>query len=253
MTVETDADLTGLRLIGGIVADCLQLMAANIEPGMTTRELDEIGAKFLADNGARSAPMLTYQFPGTTCISINHQVAHGIPGDLRVAAGDMVNIDVSAERGGYFADTGGSFIVPPVSDKKRYLCDGTRAALAAAMKQARAGQPLNGIGRAIEDTAKRLKLTVIKNLGSHGVGRALHEEPKFIAPFHVARDRRLLHDGMVITIEPFLSNGADEVWEGDDGWTLLTAPRYASAQFEHTLVIRKGEPLIMTLPSDVAS
>lgn len=247
MTIDSEQDLEGLKRIGKIVANCLQLMGNSIEPGMSTRELDELGEKYLSEQGARSAPRLVYNFPGSTCISINHEVAHGIPGDYRIVAGDLVNIDVSAELNGYFGDTGGSFIVPPESRVKRHLCDSTRRALEAAMLVARAGQPLNSIGRAIEETAKHHKLKIIRNLGSHGVGRALHEAPEFIAPYYDPRDKRILKEGMVITIEPFLSTGAEEVLEANDGWTLYTNKKFLSAQYEHTMVITKGAPLIMTV------
>ena len=249
MTIETASDLEGLRLIGRIVADCLRLMSRSMHPGMTTKELDRIGAAYLAQHGARSAPELTYNFPGATCISVGPEVAHGIPGPRKLLAGDLVNIDVSAELGGYFADTGGSFAVPPMREAQKAVCRGTREALAHAMKAARAGRPLNVIGKAIEATARKHQLTIIRNLGSHGVGRALHEEPGFIAPYFDPRDQRQLHDGQVITIEPFLSNGARQVEDGDDGWTLKTHQRFISAQYEHTLVITKGMPLIMTMPS----
>ncbi len=252
MTIDGEEDIQGLRRIGRIVANCLQYMGRSIEPGMTSRELDALGAKFLAEHGARSAPMLVYKFPGTTCISINNEVAHGIPGDRIIQAGDLVNIDVSAELDGYFGDTGGSFIVPPESRVKRHLCDSTLRALEAAMLVARAGQALNGIGRAIEQTAAHHKLTIIRNLGSHGVGRALHEAPEFIAPYHDPRDKRVLKEGMVITIEPFLSTGAHEVKDSEDGWTLYTDKKFFSAQYEHTMIITRGAPLIMTLP-DLAS
>jgi methionyl aminopeptidase len=225
-------------------------MGNSIEPGMTTRELDDIGASFLEQHGARSAPRLTYGFPGTTCISVNNEIAHGLPGDRKIAPGDMVNIDVSAELGGYFGDTGGSFITPPSNEAKERLCNVTRLALHAAMAEAKAGRPLNAIGKAIEQVASRHNLTIIRNLGSHGVGRGLHEEPKFIPPYYDPRERRRLREGMVITIEPFLSTGAHEAEEGDDGWTLYTAPRYLTAQFEHTIVITKDKPLVMTLASN---
>ena len=246
MTLETENDLEGLKRIGKIVANCLQIMGKSIEPGMTTKELDDIGERYLHDHGAQSAPRLVYNFPGTTCISINNEVAHGIPGSRVVLAGDMVNIDVSAAMDGYFGDTGGSFIVPPENKVKRHLCDATRRALEAAMLVARAGQPLNGIGRAIEAVAAHHKLTIIRNLGSHGVGRALHEAPEFIAPYYDPKDKRMLKEGMVITIEPFLSTGATHVDESHDGWTLFTKPKFFSAQYEHTMVITKGAPLLMT-------
>ncbi len=249
MIAASAADIEGLRQIGRIVANCLQHMGRALEPGMTTAELDALGAAFLVKHGARSAPILTYGFPGATCISLNNQVAHGIPGNRRIQAGDLVNIDVSAERGGYFGDTGGSFAVPPTSAAQQHLLDSTRLALATAMMEARAGAKLSAIGAAIERVAAAQGLTIIKNLGSHGVGRALHEEPEFIAPFYDARDPRKLREGHVITIEPFLSTGAHEAVEEADGWTLTTPEGFLSAQFEHTLVITRGEPLVMTLPS----
>jgi methionyl aminopeptidase len=249
MSIKSEADLIALRKIGRIVANCLQAMGKALEPGMTTRDLDEIGRKYLELHGARSAPELAYNFPGATCISINEEVAHGVPGSKILRASDLVNVDVSAELDGYFADTGGSFIIPPEYDLKRNLCLATMRALELAMNEATAGKPLNVIGRAIELEARRNKLTVIENLGSHGVGRALHEEPGFIPGYYDPNDKRVLENNQVITIEPFLSTGAREVFDTGDGWTLATNKRYLTAQYEHTMVITRGQPLIMTLPA----
>jgi methionyl aminopeptidase len=249
MSIESDEDLIALRKIGRIVANCLQHMGARLEPGITTQEIDAEGRVYLEAHGARSAPKLTYNFPGSTCISVNEEAAHGIPGAKILNAGDLVNIDVSAELGGYFADTGGSFIIPPGSKVKQNLCLVTKRALELAMREARAGQKLNQIGRAIEKEARRNNLSVIENLGSHGVGRALHEEPGFIPGFYDSNDTRVLRENQVITIEPFLSTGARQVFDTGDGWTLATSKKFLTAQYEHTLVITKGMPLIMTLPA----
>lgn len=224
-------------------------MHSKLESGMTTGELDEIGGRFLESHGARSAPKLTYNFPGNTCISVNEEAAHGIPGAKILQAGDLVNIDVSAELEGYFADTGGSAIIPPERDLHRRICSAAKRALENAMLEARAGARLNQIGHAIETEARRNGFTVIENLGSHGVGRALHEEPSFIAGYFDKRDKRILREGQVITIEPFVSSGAREVFENGDGWTLVTNPGVFTAQYEHTIVITKGSPLVMTLPA----
>lgn len=172
MTIETENDLVALKRIGRIVSSVLHDMLEAAEPGMTTRELDTLGQALLEKQGARSAPKLTYDFPGFTCISINEEAAHGIPGDRVIRAGDVLNVDVSAELDGYFADTGGTRVVPPTNPQKTRLCHATRTALEQAMKQARAGQPLNGIGAAIQRTAKTYGFRIIENLGSHGVGRA---------------------------------------------------------------------------------
>lgn len=249
MSINSEKDLEGLRKIGRIVARCLQHMQLKMEPGMTTGELDAIGGSFLELHGARSAPRLTYNFPGNTCISVNEEAAHGIPGSKILRAGDLVNIDVSAELGGYFADTGGSAILPPERKLHLQICTTARRALENAMLVARDGVRLNRIGYAIEEEAKRNGFTVIENLGSHGVGRALHEEPGFIPGFYDKSDRRKLTEGQVITIEPFISSGAHEVYDNGDGWTLITDPGVFTAQYEHTLVITKGMPLVMTLPT----
>jgi methionyl aminopeptidase len=246
MTIETHDDVVALKRIGRIVSLTLQRMLDAAEPGMTTRELDLIGERLLEEHGARSAPKLTYNFPGSTCISVNEEAAHGIPGERVIRAGDVLNVDVSAELDGYFADTGGTTVVPPTTPQKTRLCHATRTALAEAMKSARAGQPINGIGAAIERTAKLYGFKVIENLGSHGVGRALHEDPEHIAGYYDVSDKRILQEGMVITIEPFLSTKSRVVTEASDGWTLAGARGNISAQYEHTMIITKGAPIVVT-------
>lgn len=246
MTIENDEDLKKLRAIGRIVYETLLLMKKRMEIGMTTLELDAIGRENLDKYGARSAPEVTYDFPGCTCISINDEAAHGIPSDRRIRAGDVVNIDVSAELDGYFGDTGGTFLVPPVEPRMEYLCQSTRKALRQAMSAAKAGAKINQIGQAIDKVARQSGFTTIKDLGSHGIGRSLHDEPHFIPNFHDKRDMRRLKEGQVITIEPFLSTGVDQTTTADDGWTLRTGPGNFSAQYEFTMVITKGKPLVMT-------
>nr|ACB13017.1 putative methionine amino peptidase [Hydrogenophaga sp. PL2G6] len=246
MTIETQEDVLALQKVGRIVAMTLNRMLDAAEPGMTTRELDMLGGRLLQAEGARSAPQLAYGFPGFTCISINEEAAHGVPGDRVIQAGDLLNVDVSAELDGYFADTGGTRAIPPTTPKKMRLCHASRTALTEALAVARAGQPINRIGAAIGRTAKAYGFKVIENLGSHGVGRALHEEPDHIAGYFDASDRRLLKAGMVITIEPFLSTRSRIVTETADGWTLAGAHGNLSAQYEHTLIITNGAPLVVT-------
>jgi methionyl aminopeptidase len=247
MTIESQQDVQALQRIGRIVSLVLQRMLDATRPGMTTAELDALGERWLAEHGAQSAPRLSYGFPGATCISINEEAAHGVPGPRVIRKGDLVNVDVSAELDGYFADTGGTRIVPPGTPLKTRLCHATRTALDNAMRQARAGAPINAIGRAIQDTAKAYGFRTIRNLASHGVGRALHEAPTEIAGYFDASDRRVLHEGMVITIEPFLSTRSTQVDQTGDGWTLVGAPGNLSAQYEHTMIITRGAPLVMTV------
>ncbi len=253
MTIQNAQDLEQLRLISRIVFETLMLMKKHLKVGIRTRELDKIGAEHLAHYGARSAPILMYDFPGHTCISVNNEAAHGIPSDRKIEPGDLVNIDVSAELGGYFGDTGATFTVAPVAPRLEYLCQVTKQSLKAAMNTASAGTKVNQIGRMIEKTATQAGFKTIKDLGSHGIGRSLHEEPHFIANFFDKSDARILHDGQVITIEPFLSTGSEATITADDGWTLLTQEGNYSAQYEHTMVITKDKPIVLTTLKDRAA
>lgn len=246
MTIETQNDIVKLKIIGKIVADTLKLMMKEAKVGMTTLELDQIGAAHLEKFGAKSAPKFTYNFPGTTCISVNTDIAHGIPGEKVLKDGDIINIDVSAELDGYFADTGGSFVLGQSTEVQKKVMKATREALNSAIAVASAGKPINLIGKAIEKVARKHNLKIIQNLGSHGVGRALHEEPEFIASYFDSNDRRVLKEGQVITIEPFLSTHTRWVEEANDGWTLFTEPGSVSAQYEHSMIITKNRPIILT-------
>jgi len=250
MTITNEDELTKLKEIGRIVADVLQAMGAAIEPGMTTLELDDLGRKLLEREGARSGPEVTYQFPGATCISVNEEVAHGIPGPRIIRAGDLVNIDVSAEKDGFFADNGASFGVPPVSKaSERLLRDGRRA-MWVGLRQVGANKPLAGIGNAIGEFARKNGYTLIRNLASHGVGRSLHEEPRELATWPDKSERRTMPEGLVFTVEPFLSTGAEWARGGDnDEWTLYGDPKAPTVQFEHTVVATRNGPLIVTLAS----
>lgn len=247
MTVENQSDIDGIMNVGRVVAYVRDTMLNTIEPGMTTAELDKLGAELLFRFGTRSAPKVTYNFPGATCISVNEEAAHGVPGDRIIQAGDIVNVDVSAELDGYFADTGGTIVVPPVTRVKAQLCHATQLALKNAIAKARAGAPINQIGKAIQRTAKSQGFKVIKNLAGHGIGRNLHEEPEGIVSYFDRRDTRRLQLGQVIAIEPFLSTKSTSVTEAADGWTLVGHPSNLSAQYEHTLIVTRGAPIIATL------
>ena len=248
MTIENQQDIDGILKTGRVVAYVRDTMLKAIEPGMTTAELDQLGADLLDNLGAKSAPRVTYNFPGATCISINEEAAHGIPGERVIQPGDVVNVDVSAELDGYFADTGGTIVVPPISALKARLCHATQLALKNALAEAKAGAPINRIGRVVERTAKAHDFKVIKNLAGHGVGRSLHEEPGDIVSYFIRRDTRRLQYGQVIAIEPFLSTRSTLVNETDDGWTLVGHPGNLSAQFEHTIIVTRGAPIVATLP-----
>lgn len=248
MTISNDDELKGLREIGRIVANALAAMGKALEPGMTTAELDSIGRTLLEREGAHPAPELAYGFPGATCISVNEEVAHGIPGSRCIAAGDLVNIDVSAEKNGLYADTGASFAVPPVQRRTERLCRDGRRALWAGLGQVAADKPVAGIGQAIGRFAAKNGYTLVRNLASHGVGRSLHEEPTEVATWPDRAERRLMQKGLVFTVEPFLSLGANWAESGDDPWTLYSEPRAPTVQYEHTVVATANGPLVLTLP-----
>lgn len=247
MTITNAEELEGLKAIGRIVADTLQGMARAMEPGMTTRELDAIGREMLEAEGAQSAPEVTYGFPGATCISVGEEIAHGIPGDRVLKAGDLVNIDVSAEKGGFFADTGASFALGEVRPEVARLARDGRRAMELGVAQVRSGRPLAEIGNAVGRFAAKRGYSLIRNLASHGVGRSLHEYPEEIATWP-NRDRRRIHRGLVLTVEPFLSLGGRMAVQDSDGWTLRAAPKALAVQYEHTVVATDRGPLVVTLP-----
>lgn len=248
MTLSSDEDLKAMQEIGRIVANTLEAMVRAVEPGMTTLELDRIGRTLLEAAGARSAPETVYAFPGATCISVNEEIAHGIPGARRIQSGDLVNIDVSAEKDGYFADTGASLAVPPVTRAVERLCKDGRRAMWTGLRQVGTGKPLSGIGQAVGAFARKNGYTLVRNLASHGVGLSLHEAPTEIATWPDAAERRIMGEGLVFTIEPFLSLGAEFAEDGDDPWTLYSQPRALTVQFEHTVVATRSGPLVLTMP-----
>jgi len=247
MTIGNEEQLENLKRCGQVVAAVMQAMAKATEPGMTTRELDEFGRALLEREGARPAPESTYGFPGATCISISPAIAHGIPGDQALKAGDLVNIDVSADIDGFYADTGGSFAIPPVRENIQRLCRDGRRALWTGIKAVRTGGKLSAIGRAIETFADKNRYTLIRNLASHGVGGALHEEPGEIPTWYEPGDRRRIHEGLVFTIEPFLSTGSHFAIDVKYEWTLFADGGHATVQYEHTLVATKRGPIVLTM------
>lgn len=250
MTITKQDELDGLKKIGRIVANTMHTMAKVMEPGMTKRELDQIGQELLELEGAVSAPQSSYNFPGATCISINEEIAHGVPSDRVIARGDLVNIDVSASKDGYFADTGATFRVTPVRPSLDRLCRDGKRAMQIGIAQVSSNKPLAGIGNAIGRFASDRGYTLIRNLASHGVGRSLHEYPTEIATWPTRGDKRRIHKGLVLTVEPFLSKGG--LWattEADDDWTLYSDPRAPVVQYEHTIVATDKGAIIVTLPN----
>jgi methionyl aminopeptidase len=247
MTADSQKDIEYLKAVGRICAETLRKMVNVTRAGMTTRELDEIGRALLEAEGARSAPQVTYKYPAATCISISPVIAHGIPDEHVLREGELIHIDVSAELDGYYADTGASLVVSRRDRDLDRLLDATKATLAKALRAAKAGNPLNGIGRTVHAEARKRGYNVIYDLTGHGIGRALHEQPEGILNFYDPNDHRTLNEGLVLAIEPFLTTGIGRVVEEKDGWSLRTMDRAIAAQFEHTIVVTRNEPIILTL------
>lgn len=245
MTIEDEVQLDKLKTIGAIVRETLDIMQVQVRPGISTQELDDIGAKFLDEKGARSAPQLAYDFPSATCISVNDIVAHGIAGDYVLQDGDIVNIDVSAEKDGLWADSGRSMPVGAGHGDHEALCVATKTALRKGLYAAKVGQKINAIGRIVEKEAAKSGYNIIQELCGHGVGGSIHEEPSIPHYYDIAA-REKLTKGLVITLEPFLTKGTSEIYQDTDGWTLRTVDKTVAAQFEHTIVVTKGAPIIIT-------
>lgn len=221
-------------------------MKAATKPGVTTKELDEIGGKLFKEKGAVSGPMGEYDFPGYTCISVNEEVAHGIPGSRVIKEGDLVNIDVSGSYEGFFADTGISFVVGDGYEDKEKLCQVAESAFNRAMTKVKAGSRLNQIGKAVEREAKENGLHVIMNLTGHGIGKSLHEAPQHVLNYYDAWESTILKEGMVLAVEPFISEKAEHIVESGDGWTFVTPDKSLVAQIEHTVIVTKDQPIILT-------
>jgi methionyl aminopeptidase len=245
VSIETPEELAALKAAGRVVAQAIHAMRAAASPGTTTGELDELGARVLASAGARSGPQLDYGFPGTNCISVNDEAVHGIPGDRVLRDGDLVKLDVTAELDGFYADACVSVPVGNASSSTRHLAEVSRRALKAAMQVARAGAPLNHIGRTVESTVARQGYAVCPELAGHGIGRRIHEPPNVLnyddPPFG-----QPLTEGLVMTIEPIIAAGNGAVRQARDGWTLTTRDGSLSAHSEHTIVVTAGAPIILT-------
>lgn len=246
MIVQTNEELEALKKIGRIVAEVRDAMQAATKPGVTTKELDEIAGKMFTETGAISGPKGEYDFPGYTCISVNEEVAHGIPGSRVIQEGDMVNIDVSGSYDGYFADTGISFVVGDGYPEKEKLCAVAESAFDRAMLKVKTGARLNQIGKAVAREAKDNGLHVIMNLTGHGIGKSLHEAPQHVLNYYDAWDPTILKEGMVLAVEPFISAKAEHIVESGDGWTFVTPDKSLVAQIEHTIVVTKEGPILLT-------
>jgi methionyl aminopeptidase len=245
MSIETAEELERLRAVGRVVARAMRAMRVQVRAGVTTGELDEVGAKVFRKAGARSGPQLDYGFPGVNCISVNDEAVHGIPGKRRLRDGDLVKLDVTAELDGFYADACVSVPVGRARPEAARLVRSAKAALADGMAVARARAPLNAIGKAVERKVRSDGNSVCAELLGHGIGRQIHEPPN-VPAVYVPWLSQPLTEGLVLTIEPIISAGSGAVREAGDGWTMRTSDGTLSAHAEHTMVITAGKPIVLT-------
>jgi methionyl aminopeptidase len=246
VSITSEEELKKLREVGRIVAGALAAMAAEVRAGITTAELDAVGAQFFAQHGARSSPQLVYSFPGANCISVNDEVVHGIPRDRKLAPGDLVKLDVTAEKDGFHADAAISVTVPPATELSLRLIQCAKQAFRAGSAAARAGAHTRDVGTAIEAEVNRYGFYVVRELGGHGIGRTIHEAPS-VPNYPAPGPSPKLTEGLVLTIEPIIAAGTGQVNLSKDGWTMRTADGSLAAHYEHTLVITRGEPMLLTI------
>lgn len=245
MTADSQEQVKALQNAGRMVRQVFEQMKAAAKPGVTTAELDAIAIRMFEQVGAQSAPQLFYEFPGATCISVNEEAAHGIPGARRLRDGDMLNIDVSAKYQGVVADMGESFVVGRGRRAQQRICDAVRKAVTKAIAEIKPGRSLNVIGQTVQKVADKMGYKIVENLGSHGVGETIHEEPSYI-PLDNPRETRRLTEGLVLTVEPFFTTGPAWVDEASDGWTLKVPAGELVAQFEQTVIVNRNGPIVVT-------
>src|ERR1700729_3996186 len=231
MSINGPEELAGMRAAGAIVCLMLSAMKSAVRPGITTADLDEVGAGVMRQHGARSAPALVYKFPGVNCISVNDEAVHGIPGKRALETGDLVKLDVTIEKDGFMADAAITVPVGEVTEERRNLVACAERAFAKAMLVARAGFRVWEIGRAVEREVRRCGFSVIRELAGHGIGRTIHEAPR-VPNYADARDNQILTEGLVITVEPIIAAGSGRTFVAPDQWTIVTADHRPSAHYE---------------------
>lgn len=245
MSINGPEELHGMRAAGAVVRLVLEAMKRQVRPGVTTAELDVVGAGVMQQHGARSAPALVYQFPGANCISVNEEAVHGIPGKRALQDGDLVKLDVTIEKDGFMADAAITVPVGEVTEERRRLADCAERSFNKAMLVARAGFRVSEIGRVIEREVRRGGFSVIRDLGGHGIGRTIHEAPR-VPNYPDPEANEILTEGLVITVEPIIAAGSGRAFVAPDKWTVITADRRPSAHYEHTIVITKRQPILLT-------
>jgi methionyl aminopeptidase len=252
MSITNEIELIGMQKASEAVGFTLKEMRKYAQPGITTKQLDDYGASILAGFGAKSAPFLTYRFPGYTCISVNQEFCHGIPSNNTVLKeGDLINIDVSAELNGFWSDNGGSFVIGKDINHHQKLVEASKDILHKAIYNIKGGVRIADIGFLIETEAKKRGYKVIKNLTGHGVGRSLHEEPNEITNYRDRFNTTRFKKNSVVAIETFISTTSTYADTLNDGWTMVGNKGGFMAQHEHTIVVTDDKPMVLTAMNDI--
>ena len=245
MSIESAQDLTGLQRAGAVTRKTIEAMKDAVRPGISTRELDNIGAEVMRQHGARSAPKLVYNFPGENCISVNDEIVHGVPGRRIVNPGDLVKLDVTVELDGYMADACETVAVPPIKREPQRLIDCAKNSFHAGFAKVRPGARVYEIGEAIQKEVAREGFSVVRELSGHGIGRTIHEAPT-IPNYRDPRSTHVLTEGLVFTIEPLIAAGSGRMVILKDGWTVRTLDRSLSAHYEHTVFVTADGARLLT-------
>lgn len=237
--------IAGMREAGRLAAAVLKHIADFVQSGITTRELDDECRRFITGELQANAACLAVGFPGAACISVNHVVCHGIPGDKSLKDGDLVNIDVVVEKDGHHGDHSRMFHVGRPIRMAERLSTVTRDAMMRGIDAVRPGVSLDRVGDIIDDIVRRSRFSVVRDYCGHGIGRAMHESPQ-VVHFANARSGVVLEPGMTFTIEPIVNAGKRAVRQLPDGWTVVTADHSLSAQWEHTVLVTDRGHEILT-------
>lgn len=245
MSVDGPKDLEALQACANVTKETLATLKQATKAGVSTKTLELLAKQVFDKYGARSAPELFYKFPGTVLISINDEAVHGIPNERVIQAGDVVKLDVTPELNGFVTDACITVAVEPVAKETKQLLKTSEKALQKAIAIAKSGVKVNELGKVIEKEVKRNGFSVIRELGGHGVGKSIHEAPD-VMNFYDSKQKAILKEGMVITIEPIIAAGSGRIYTAKDKWTIKTKDKSPVAHFEHTLVITKGNALVLT-------
>lgn len=238
-----------MRQAGRLLAQALAEVAVAAKPGVSTRELDNLVRKLLAEQGAEPSFLNYRGYPAALCVEIEEVVVHGIPDERRLAAGEIVGADLGVYYQGFHADSAITVPVGEIDAERRRLIEVTRQALAGGIEQAQVGNRLRDIAAAVQGVVEAAGFSVVRDLVGHGIGRQVHEPPQvpnFVEEGQFAEYDLILRPGMTLAIEPMVNAGKAEVWVDNDGWTVRTADGRPSAHFEHTVAIQRGGPEILT-------